>query len=199
MFGTFLDVERQAARQLWWTSDRWFWAFYKSYSSSQTMYKDFTCDEHVFKTFVYMRQVTAFFNSCAVFFFSFIIMEGIYAICKQFHVSLMTLLALTKIVPQKSLLMAGHKTEGKWTHGTNREKYWLRTRQRKNDDLENWPGWKQRRAHYQSPPGQTHTFCYLYFSEISHVSTVQSRLTGSWPEKFQVLTFYRCFSVWSPT
>ena len=82
-----------------------------------------------------------------------------YMLCKQFHVSLMTLLALTKIVPQKSLLMAGHKTEGKWTHGTNREKYWLRTRQRKNDDLENWPGWKQRRAHYQSPPGQTHTFC----------------------------------------
>ena len=33
----------------------------------------------------------------------------------------------------------------------------------------------------------------LYISEISHVSTVQSRLTGSWPEKFQVWTFYRCF------
>ena len=96
--------------------------------------------------------------------------------------------------------------------------WWLDTRQRKNEHtklIEKGAGWeldKEKMMTWKTGLGgnregltirahlgkHTHSVI-LYFSEISHVSTVQSRLTGSWPEKFQVWTFYRCFSVWSPT
>ena len=197
MFGPGLDIERQAARQLWWTSDD-----FGHLTNHTHLHKLCTKTLHVNMSLrhLYTWDRWQHFSILALFSSSpSLLVSNVY------HVSNFMWTSRPSRLKQKFSLKSVFAEGWKLQTEENERTDLIGKRTAWELDKEKMMTWKTGQGGNREGPTirphlgkHTHSVI-LYFSEISHVSTVQSRLTGSWPEKFQVWTFYRCFSVWSPT